>query len=383
MREDRDSRPGQDRRAERGIEPEIPEWITGAELDGSYREELRALSKDTAERVSRHLVAALVSVEEDPADAVAHAKFAVSIGARVGIVRETYGVIAYQTGDYHTAVRELRTAMRITGRADILPMLADAERGVGRPERALDIAASPEAEKLGLESTIELMIVVAGAYADTGDVETALTSLEIPALRQKVEGRWQVRLWVAYADLLERAGRSEEARKWLLLAADADTERITDAAERLGRPAPVEEPNPTWYDAEEMHVVDAFDEDAEDDEAEDDTEAEVVEGDEDDIEPEAELDEDEIAAEDLASEALVSEDTPVDDADTDPEHVAADEDSVAAEPAVPSDQAEPEAKDAVEDAGQVDDGIEDAEAEAGEASEDRDVPEETDQEARA
>ncbi|EWS82959.1 hypothetical protein BF93_08080 [Brachybacterium phenoliresistens] len=378
----------------------MPEWITGAELDGSYREELRALSKDTAERVSRHLVAALISVEEDPADAAAHAKFAVSIGARVGIVRETYGVIAYQTGDYHTAVRELRTAMRITGRADILPMLADAERGVGRPERALDIAASPEAEKLGLESTIELMIVVAGAYADTGDVETALTSLEIPALRQKVEGRWQVRLWVAYADLLERAGRSEEARKWLLLAADADTERITDAAERLGRPAPVEEPNPTWYDAEEMHVVDAFDEDAEDDEVEgdedddetevaevveddeDDTEAEVVEGDEDDNEPEAELDGEDIAAEadeadsrpeHLASEAVSSEDAPVDDADTDPEHVAADEDSVAAEPAMPSSQAEPEARETLED----------AEAEAGEASGDRDVPEETDQEARA
>jgi len=173
------------------------------------------------------------------------------------VVRETYGITAYRAGDYATALKELRTAVRITGRYDLLPMIADCERGLGRPEKALDLAASPEAEKLDAIPTIEMMIVVAGAYADTGDISTALASLEVPALRQKVDDTWQVRLWVAYADLLEQAGRSEEAHRWLTLAADTDAELLTDAAERLGRPAPVPE-DPSWEDDEQVTVIDAF-----------------------------------------------------------------------------------------------------------------------------
>lgn len=196
-------------------------------------------------------------VDDDPETALAHARFAARRGGRVGVVRETYGIVAYRNGSFSTAIRELRTAVRITGRYDLLPMIADCERGLGRPEKALDIAASPEAENLGAASTIEMMIVVAGAYADTGDLSTALASLEIPALRQKVEGAWQVRLWVAYADLLELAGRHEESMRWLTLAADADSERITDAAERLGRPAPAPVDSP-WEDDEQITVVDAY-----------------------------------------------------------------------------------------------------------------------------
>ena len=179
------------------------------------------------------------------------------------MVREVHGIFAYHAGDYRTASRELRTAMRITGRTDVLPMIADCERGLGRPERALDIAASEAANDLGVEAAIELMMVVAGAYADTGDVQTALRTLEIPALRHKVDGRWQVRLWVAYADLLERADREDEARRWITLAADADTDGLTDAAERLGRPAPVPAEDPVWEGDEQISVLDAFDPEAE------------------------------------------------------------------------------------------------------------------------
>ncbi|MGP9539866.1 hypothetical protein ACT3SP_17890 [Brachybacterium sp. AOP43-C2-M15] len=216
--------------------------------------------------MGRHLVAAELLEDSDNETAQAHARFAARLGGRVGAVREFYGVIAYRAGDFRTASRELRTSLRITGRTDVLPMIADSERGLGRPERALDIAASDDAADLGVDAAIELIIVVAGAYADTGDVDTALRTLEIPALRHKVDGRWQVRLWVAYADLLERAGRQEEAKRWMTLAADADTEGLTDAAERLGRPAPAPAEEPTWADDEQVAVLDAYDPDAETDE---------------------------------------------------------------------------------------------------------------------
>jgi hypothetical protein len=248
------------------VEPSVPGHITGRELDRDLRDELRGLSKESAERVAKHLVAALQLEEEDFDFAVQHARFAAQIGGRIGGVREIHGIFAYRAGDFKTASRELRTAQRITGRHDLLPMIADCERGMGRPERALDIAGSVDAAGLGVESTIELMIVVAGAYADTGDLQTALGTLEMPALRHKVDGRWQVRLWVAYADLLDRVGRREEAHRWLTLAADADTEGLTDAAERLGRPAPVTAPAVSWGD-EEVAVVDSYDDSADDDDA--------------------------------------------------------------------------------------------------------------------
>ncbi|MCT1385621.1 hypothetical protein M4D54_08260 [Brachybacterium sp. p3-SID1565] len=262
-RDPRSYRPGEEERSNRPFEPWIPEGITGKELDVDALDELRGLSRETAERVAKHLVAAFALEEEDPETSQAHAKFAARIGGRIGVVRETYGILAYRAGDYRTAVRELRTALRITGRCDVLPLIADSERGLGRPERALDIAASEDASGMGADAAIELMIVVAGAYADTGDIQTALRTLEIPALRHKVDGRWQVRLWVAYADLLERADRADEARRWLTLAADTDTDGLTDAAERLGRPAPEPAAEPSWEDDEEILVVDAFEEEQE------------------------------------------------------------------------------------------------------------------------
>jgi len=107
------------------VEPRLPDSITGRELDRDTRSELFGLSKETAERVARHMVAAHLLEASDPETALAHARFAARLGGRVGAVRETYGVLAYRAGDYPTASRELRTSLRITGRADVLPMIAD------------------------------------------------------------------------------------------------------------------------------------------------------------------------------------------------------------------------------------------------------------------
>src|SRR5699024_2967366 len=99
--------------------------------------------------------------------------------------------------------------------------------------------------------------------------------------------RWQVRLWVAYADLLERADRQEEAKRWITLAADVDTEGLTDAAERLGRPAVAPAEEPTWADDEQISVLDAYDPDADTDaDADPDTAGTVSDDDEDEDEDE-------------------------------------------------------------------------------------------------
>lgn len=278
VRNRHDARPGRDEQSDRrefldspeafdrdreervreGREPYVPAEITGSELSVDLRRELKALSKEQMERVSRHLVACALAQEEgDQSRALEHAKWAARFGARVAAVREVYGALLYDAAEYKTALRELRAAMRISGRVDLLPMVADSERGLGRPEKALDVAQLPEARKLSDSETIELMIVVAGAYADMGDLHTAIATLEVPALRHKVEGQWQFRLWLAYADLLEADGQSDEARKWVTLAADADVAEETDAAERLGRPPrPVE--IPTLETSEQIGVIDVY-----------------------------------------------------------------------------------------------------------------------------
>ena len=43
---------------------------------------------------------------------------------------------------------------------------------------------------------------------------------------------WSARLFYAYADNLEAAGRTEDAIRWFLNAAEADDDELTDAAER-------------------------------------------------------------------------------------------------------------------------------------------------------
>jgi tetratricopeptide (TPR) repeat protein len=140
---------------------------------------------------------------------------------------------AYRAGEWAEAIAELRAARRMGGGPGHLAVLADCERALGRPERALDLARGPEAGELDEAEAIELRIVAAGARRDMGEVDAAVVSLQIPELDPAQRRPWSARLFYAYADALLAAGRRDEAVRWFLHAADADDEELTDAAERL------------------------------------------------------------------------------------------------------------------------------------------------------
>lgn len=220
-------------RSARAQEPALPEDVTGRELDRHVRGELGTLSKENATQVARHLVMTFRLLDEDPATALQHALAAQRRAGRVGLVREAAGLAAYRAGDFEQALRELRTARRLTGTQEHLPVMADCERGLGRPERALALAAGPEANSLDRQGQVELVMVAAGARLDLGQHEAALATLQVPELR-KPGAVGHARLLSAYADALEAAGRPQEAREWLERAAAADVEGETGAAERLG-----------------------------------------------------------------------------------------------------------------------------------------------------
>lgn len=212
--------------------PELPPDADPSELDQEVRKELMTLPKGLAELVGSHLVMAARVLEEDPQLALAHTRFARSKAGRVAAVREAAGLAAYFAGEWSEALAELRAARRLGGDPGRLAVLADCERALGRPERALEIARSPQARQLGTDETVELRIVAAGARRDLGQFDAAVIALQGPDLDAAGEEPWRARLRYAYADNLLAAGRAQDAIRWFLAAADADADGDTDAAER-------------------------------------------------------------------------------------------------------------------------------------------------------
>jgi len=231
----RSSRPPQDdeRRRERG--PEIPETVTGRDLPPAARNELKTLSKENAEEVARHLVMAAQLIDDDPALAHEHALAASRRAGRIAVVRETVAITAYANSDFALALRELRTYRRISGRDDQIALMVDSERGVGRPDRALEVGRAVDRDALPVDVRVELAIAMSGARLDLGETERALQELDIPELDPDRAFSWSPGLFAARAAVLEELGRDEEAAQWrrraeiaaeALGVADADLEEI-------------------------------------------------------------------------------------------------------------------------------------------------------------
>lgn len=223
----------EDRMALRLSEPDLPDEIDVTVLDPSVLQDLRVLSKDNADRVAKHMIMASELLEDDPQLALRHARAAKNRAGRVGVVRETNGVVAYHAGEWKEALSELRAARRMSGGPGLLAVMADAERGLGRPEKALELGRTPEAEQLDEEGKIELAIVLAGARHDLGQHESALATLERLNPSLESEGYSQGRLSYAYADALLSLGRRDEAKTWFQHAAELDEDGLTDAEERI------------------------------------------------------------------------------------------------------------------------------------------------------
>lgn len=212
--------------------PEIPEWVDRRELGGDVLADLRGLSKPGADFVSGHLVAAGALAEDDPDGAWEHARAARSQGGRIAVVRETVGLVAYRAGHWAEAISELRAARRMTGGPGQLAVIADAERALGHPERAIELARGPEASDLDPAAAAELQIVAAGARADLGQADAAVASLQAAARGVDPGAPHAFRLYYALAALLEQVGRRADAISWFVRAADADAEDESDAPDR-------------------------------------------------------------------------------------------------------------------------------------------------------
>ncbi|MYZ11401.1 hypothetical protein GT028_29175 [Streptomyces sp. SID2999] len=218
-------------------------------------QELLSLPKTLAEDVARNLVMVARLIDEDPEGAYGYSRVALRLASRVAAVREAAGFAAYANQKYSEALAEFRAARRMTGNTELWPVMADCERGLGRPEKALDMAGAPEVQKLDKAGQVEMRLVAAGARRDLDQLDAAIVTLQSPELASNSVQPWTARLRYAYADALLAAGREGEAREWFAKAVEADRDGSTDASDRLA-------------ELDGVEFVDAMDED--------DAEAETV-----------------------------------------------------------------------------------------------------------
>lgn len=201
-------------REDRARSPEIDDDVTGRELDKAAASQLNSLNENNRPLVAKHLVMAGRLIDVDPALAQEHALAASRRGGRLAVVREAVALTCYAAGDFAEAVRELRTYRRISGDHTHLPVQMDCERGLGRPEKAVELGGSEEAQSLRGAVRAELAMVLSGAHSDLGDPAAALQALQIPELQRDRAFSFSPRLFTAYSEALEAGGRAEEAQQW-------------------------------------------------------------------------------------------------------------------------------------------------------------------------
>ncbi|MDX6341744.1 MAG: hypothetical protein QOH87_1882, partial [Trebonia sp.] len=293
----RDDRPSDDRRSGGSDAPRIPDSVTDDQVSREVRDELGSLSLDRASTVGRYLIAAELAT--DPEQGYRYAQAAKQMAARVGIVREVSGIMAYKSGRWAEALTELQAGRRMTGRNDYLPLMADSERGLDRLDRALDLVHSAEAKRLPRAAQIELRIVESGIRRDQGLADAAVLALQVPELTDGKQRPWSARLFYGYGEALLAAGRTEAAREAFSRAVVADEDEQTDALARLDELDGIrvtdledDEDDEEALSGDLDSDDDLEDEDAEDDDAEDlDDKSEDLE---DEDEDEEDLDEDDL-----------------------------------------------------------------------------------------
>ncbi|WP_174844849.1 hypothetical protein [Cryobacterium sp. TMS1-13-1] len=244
-------------------DPELPDDISANDLDRIARNELKTLTKENAETVGRHLAMAARVIDENPQLAHQHVMSAARRAGRIGVVRESLAITAYATGDFALALRELRTYRRISGSNDQLPLMVDSERGVGRPDRALELGRSVDRSTLSPSVQVGLAIAMSGARLDLGETDAALVELEIPQLNPNTAFSYSPELFAAYAEVLSELGREDEADEWLQRASRADAAiGASGDDDETVEIEEIEEDNDAALAAE---AADAGDEDDEDD----------------------------------------------------------------------------------------------------------------------
>lgn len=194
-------------------EPKMPKGLEWSMLSTDERERLRGLSKEHAENIGLHILAAFQLEESDPDGALEHAQWVARQASRIDFARETLALVSYRRGEYKQALREFKTAYRMNGFTDYLPFIADCERGVGNPKKAIEMALGEEGKLLKGAPKAEMFLVYAGALGDLEMWDKAVEIAHTLGRSKGLPGEYRMRAVQAEQYFLEEAGRFDEAQK--------------------------------------------------------------------------------------------------------------------------------------------------------------------------
>jgi len=141
-------------------------------------------------------------------------------------VRELYGLTLYRLGRWAQARRELEAFRTQTGSTEQHPVLADANRALGRYDEVEELWEELRASSPSAELVAEARIVAAGALADQGRLEEAIDLLAAGSKPTKRPQLHHLRIAYALADLYERAGDLPRARELFGLVAANDPDFV-------------------------------------------------------------------------------------------------------------------------------------------------------------
>jgi tetratricopeptide (TPR) repeat protein len=199
-------------------------------------DELRSTARPTAfQPAGIALAHAVVALAEDDEElAVEAGREAKRLAPRSAAAREAFGLGLYRTGAFKEARTELAAAQRLSGTADLSALLADIERALERPEKAIELFEQADKAAMSKDAAAELLVVAASAYGDLGSPASG-----VALIRRHGEWPEQLRdhhLRLAYTQglLAEQAGDADAARKAFSRLVEADPD-FFDAAERLDR----------------------------------------------------------------------------------------------------------------------------------------------------
>jgi tetratricopeptide (TPR) repeat protein len=189
-----------------GVRFDLPRGVVG---------EIRQTAKPgRAEEAAKHVERAMDLLEDgQPERAADEADRAKAIAPRSPSVREILGLAWYAAEQWRRALSEMQAYRRMSGRLDENHVIADCQRALGHPERAVQEAEEALDGAVSDEVRAECAVVGASALADLGRLEEALGLLRRIRTTVEVGRPFDLRVWYVTGDILERLGRTEDAAR--------------------------------------------------------------------------------------------------------------------------------------------------------------------------
>ena len=226
--------------AKQAVQRARPARVKNFELDREVRDRVNASvpSPQRAAKLRERLLGAFVSLEKER---YAEARRIGNQLARelsdVAAVHELIGLANYRLYEWRKAAAALERAQTLNPDPDIMPILMDSLRALGRHDDVAEVWKELRQASPRHETMAEGRIIMAGSFADQGELAAAIAEMQPARSKPKRVRDHHLRQWYMLADLLDRAGDTVGAVRFFerIAMSDADFVDVRQRLRALGR----------------------------------------------------------------------------------------------------------------------------------------------------